>query len=338
MPRDLFVNNAPTTLATAITSTSSTTISVTSGDNFPKIGNFRILIGSEIMIVTNVTPASSYTPATWTVTRGAEGTTAATHAVDKAVNFLITQANLRNYFVEGNRTGNAATYANITPPQPGDIFFPQNSYYTCVVYTKTGWKFFCSGREVFPPKVYSEAWIRDSQPDNNTTLIDTPVANIMFNNAPAYSVHMYYRIAPSTPYTITMACLPQYFYTGYSAVGLGWRSSDAAPKYSMFTVGINNSSSLITRFFNWTNYSTYGGDVASATTMPSWMHGSLVWMRIRDDGTNRLTYWSSNGHNWTLFAQTPRTTFLTPTYIGVFLADNGTGNEFGNTIVSMQIT
>ena len=65
-------NFAETTLAAAITDTSGTSITVTSSASFPS-APFIIGIDTECMLVTNVSGA------TWTVTRGYESSTAATH-------------------------------------------------------------------------------------------------------------------------------------------------------------------------------------------------------------------------------------------------------------------
>jgi prepilin-type N-terminal cleavage/methylation domain-containing protein len=72
--------DATTTLAAAITTTSATSISVSSGAAFPATGHFRIQIDSEFMFVT----AGAGTT-TWTVVRAASGTTAATHAAGATV-------------------------------------------------------------------------------------------------------------------------------------------------------------------------------------------------------------------------------------------------------------
>jgi hypothetical protein len=65
-------NFASTTLAAAITTTDGTSITVTSEAGFPAV-DFIISIDTEVLLVTNVATT------TWTVTRGYEGSTAATH-------------------------------------------------------------------------------------------------------------------------------------------------------------------------------------------------------------------------------------------------------------------
>ncbi len=78
-----FANGASSTLNGAIDS-AVLTLTVTSAAKFPFGGTFRILIDTEIMIVTAVAAA------VFTVTRGAEGTAAAAHANGALVTCILT--------------------------------------------------------------------------------------------------------------------------------------------------------------------------------------------------------------------------------------------------------
>lgn len=96
MPLEQFSNAAQTTLSAAVTTTTATSVSVTSSSAFPAIGTggtqqFRVLVDSEILIVTAVSGT------TWTVIRGAEGTTAATHLISASVIHVLTAGSLENY-------------------------------------------------------------------------------------------------------------------------------------------------------------------------------------------------------------------------------------------------
>jgi hypothetical protein len=71
-------NFAETTLAAAITDTSGTSITVTSEASFPA-APFIISIDTECLLVTVVSGT------TWTVTRGYESSTAATHTNGTAI-------------------------------------------------------------------------------------------------------------------------------------------------------------------------------------------------------------------------------------------------------------
>lgn len=113
MAVERFSNNAQTTLAAAITTGTATSITVASSTAFPAIvgppvGQFRILIDSEIMLVTGVSGV------TWTVTRAVEPvagvTAAATHANGATVTHILTSAALANAAIDGTYPGDLNMY------------------------------------------------------------------------------------------------------------------------------------------------------------------------------------------------------------------------------------
>ncbi|HTQ46663.1 MAG TPA: hypothetical protein VMI75_28110 [Polyangiaceae bacterium] len=83
MAQEQFANNASSTLSAGITS-DQTTITVNSAASFSSSPQFRVLVDSELMLVTGVSGN------TFTVTRAAEGTAATSHAVGAVVTQLIT--------------------------------------------------------------------------------------------------------------------------------------------------------------------------------------------------------------------------------------------------------
>lgn len=111
---ELFYNNpsgtAWTTLASNVTN-AQTTITVTATPSGVTASNsatpptqFRVLIGTEICIVTNISGT------TWTVTRGAEGTTAASHTAGDSVNHIVTAGALTSAnWTISTRTGVAVS-------------------------------------------------------------------------------------------------------------------------------------------------------------------------------------------------------------------------------------
>jgi hypothetical protein len=90
MADEQFSNNASTTLSGAITNTA-TSITVASAMGFPGTAQYRILIDSEILLVTAGAGTTS-----WTVTRGLEGTTAAAHSSGAVVTHILTAASLKS--------------------------------------------------------------------------------------------------------------------------------------------------------------------------------------------------------------------------------------------------
>jgi hypothetical protein len=84
-----FANNAQSSLAAAV-GAGDTSLTVANAIPFPATGNFRVIIDGEILLVTGVVGN------TFTVTRGAEGTAAAAHAVGAYVTHVLTAAALLN--------------------------------------------------------------------------------------------------------------------------------------------------------------------------------------------------------------------------------------------------
>ena len=103
-------NNASTTLNGAITNVA-TTLIVTSAAAFPTAGTFRLLIESEYMTVTSVTGT------TFTVTRGAESSTAAAHASGVAVVAVLTSAAFAQIKTDSKTLSAGATAGQV---QTGD--------------------------------------------------------------------------------------------------------------------------------------------------------------------------------------------------------------------------
>jgi hypothetical protein len=90
-----FANDASTTLSAAITTVDATVIHVVSAALFPAAAAYRVLIDEELLLVTAGAGTTD-----WTVTRGVEGTTAATHLLDAAVVHVLTAAALVNAVID----------------------------------------------------------------------------------------------------------------------------------------------------------------------------------------------------------------------------------------------
>jgi hypothetical protein len=86
-----FGNNDLTTLEASMTALSAVA-TVASVAGFPTDGQFRLLVDSELMLVTGYDPIANQ----WQVTRGIEGTTAATHSLGAQVVCILTRGALLN--------------------------------------------------------------------------------------------------------------------------------------------------------------------------------------------------------------------------------------------------
>lgn len=81
-------NDFATTLTAAITTVGQTAITVASGTGSPSV-NFRVRIDDELILVTNKGGGTN-----WTIERGLEGTTAATHLNGADVVHVLTAGSL----------------------------------------------------------------------------------------------------------------------------------------------------------------------------------------------------------------------------------------------------
>lgn len=116
MPTEQLANNALTTLAVAIDA-DDTAVTVASHAAFPATAQFRVLIHSELLLVT-----AGAGSATWTVTRGIEGTTPAPHALGSTVAHVLTAGAL-DAFVHAPTGVAPGSYssANVTIAADGRI-------------------------------------------------------------------------------------------------------------------------------------------------------------------------------------------------------------------------
>src|SRR5689334_6339678 len=114
-----YANNARSTLAVAVSALAGS-ITVDDSTRFPIYAPFRIMIESEILLVT------SRSGATFTVERGAEGTTAASHAAAANVTHLLTKFGLQN-FIENNAIANVRLGFNpaaaLAPESSGNTIY-----------------------------------------------------------------------------------------------------------------------------------------------------------------------------------------------------------------------
>ena len=136
MAVELYVNDPGTTLASPALS-SDTSIVVNSSAGYPSTGNFRILVGTEIMIVTAVSGT------TWTVTRAAEGTSASGYPSTTAVNHILTAGGVDGIRAAISQFG---TYANLptTNMVTGDRYKATDSVYE-LIYNGTSWDHYVVG-------------------------------------------------------------------------------------------------------------------------------------------------------------------------------------------------
>lgn len=102
MARENYGNLLVTNLSVAISSTSATSLSVVSSTGFPSTGQFTVKLDGEFILVTAVSGT------TWTIVRGQEGTTAATHSAGVYIYMVLTDGSMRRLVRQSKAGTNVA--------------------------------------------------------------------------------------------------------------------------------------------------------------------------------------------------------------------------------------
>lgn len=121
--------------------------------------------------------------------------------------------------------------------------------------------------------------------------------------------------APATPYTITARCGFSSVSKDFHAAGLLFREAGTG---EITTFGPAFNVSQKTSVFLWASATSFGSSYASVPAeVPQ-------WLRIADNGTNRIYSTSADGENWVDYFSHGRTSDMTPDQVGFFVnAQNG---------------
>jgi len=136
----------------------------------------------------------------------------------------------------------------------------------------------------------------------------------------ADSLRLRMKNAPATPYTITAAFFATAGVNAASGAsyGLVFREAATGELHTMLAcvspTGILSSS----KFSSATAFSAhYTSTTQSAMNIPQ-SRIPIMWLRITDDGANRLTYYSLDGYDFVQYTTVGRTDFLTADQVGFF--------------------
>ncbi len=304
MAYERFANGGLSSLDSAVAS-DDVALTVKSAVGFPATGNFRIIVESEIMLVTGVLGK------TFTVARAQEGTTAASHDSGVAVFHALTAGALAQRDVEQFAAG--VITDRDAAGQPGRLYLPAGG----MVSQDDGavWNMLPLSR-MKSPTSSGFTWV------NQGTASVTDTHGMMVLTTPSVSsgesLRCLVKTAPTTPYTVTVCILPQSpTYTTSSTCaqfGVCWRENSSG---KLLTYGWGMGSyPLYFSYDQWTNYATLSANQFQYATPPF----APFWIRMSDDGVNRLVEIAgSDGVSFVpVHTVQSRATFLTADQIGVF--------------------
>lgn len=272
---------------------STTTITVNAGANFPSAGNYRVRVGSEIMLVT------ARSTNDLTVVRGYEGTTAASHSSGDSITLVLTSGGLNRYAQDRN-------------PYWGSARPPFGLFATDGVTPLTTADFTWNNQ--------GTASITDQ---NGSIILNAPTAT-------GENARVLYRSAPTPPYSVIAAFQACGIVESgcYQNFGFAWRQSTTGKFYGFGMAAHNGSDPYQINGSKMTNSTTYsGGDFF--TKVKSQIRLSHLWLKIEDDNTN-CKFYVGDGLSWILVKSDARANFLSlsggvtgPDQVGFYVNNQG---------------
>jgi hypothetical protein len=285
---------------------------------FPATGTFRIRIEDELIKVT------ARSGNVLTLVRAQEGTTAVAHSSGSTVTQVLTATGLQAVGTVLHRTD---TYANIPAAGvEGREFFPTDGI---SLYRDDG-SLWSPWGPVFPMTAIVDAsysWVNQG----SATIDITHGGAILSVPAGAGSDALRLRVKsiPAAPYTVTVAFIPLFpFPSNFNACGIALRDSGSG---KIITFGLSSDStqwatSQVLSIIKWTNATTFSAFytptptvAASYAALTPYQMGPCLWLRIRDDNSNRVLSISSDGETFHQLHTVGRTDFITPDQIGFFV-------------------
>jgi hypothetical protein len=295
MAVEQYSNNTSSTLNGGINS-SVPSITVTDGSVFPSVGDFRIIVDSEIMLVTNRSTN------VLTVTRGAEGTTAATHSSGAMVTVILTRASLLKLNEDG--VGYGLFSARPAAGRVGRLFFATN---LAVYYRDNGstWDTIGPVGYLTKPPI-SSSFTTVNLGSSIVTDVDSGIIITNEGNGAGEFLTSLVKTMTATPCTLKIGF--QWICTNinHSFAGMVLRQSSNG-KQLKFGVLRDGDFAFQTRKID----SPTGGGATNTITLKNFLPNDMIWLKYQNTGTNRQVFLSTNGVHWLSLGSSSNTLDLT---------------------------
>lgn len=235
--------------------------------------------------------------------------------------------------LEGAGGGGDSTYTAAYGSRPaasndGNLFLPSNGF---VIERDTGAAWVPWG-PIFPLAGVANA--PDTWVNQGSATVTTTNGGIYLydpaNEGVSYRIRK--KAAPSTPYTITALLLVNHGCWAHPSVGIGWRQSSDGKLVLARVLGMGyvHNLALLKANNETTDIANY---VDQALGAVPW-----IWLRITDDGTNRIVSFSRDGQNFIQMHSVGRTDFLTADEVCLFASSRNSSFGAGVTLLSWKET
>jgi hypothetical protein len=166
-----------------------------------------------------------------------------------------------------------------------------------------------------PPAVASFGWVNQGTSTATKEKGGLYLAGQNSTGSGVHAVRALTKAAPATPYTVTLAWLPNFPISLTNCfAGLVWRQSSDG-KLVAYWIGRTTAGALQLLVSKYTNASTLSANYTSITEQHL-AFGGVIWLQFSDDGTNRICRWGTDGQHWQDFHSVGRTDFLTADEVG----------------------
>lgn len=330
-----FANNASSNLSSTINA-SVTSLTVVDGSAFSSSGNFRIIVDSEIMLVT------ARTTNTLTVVRGQEGTVATSHNSGTQVVQIVTAGAIQKFRSD---TVISDVFANRpTAGVAGRIFYPTDGN---IIFIDNGTSWLPIGPYVPLTQVPAASSFTVFKTGNNVSVTDDSGGVFVQVTSAATGTPdsiLVTQVKPGTSYTCTI---------GFNSIPGEANGSAGLFNYSLTGIGIYNN--VNTQYESLIFYQDAGGQwriqLRAGSSLRGnivlgfdqggygYLNGPMVWMRVVDNGTTRTWQVSTDGRHFVRVGSEASTANFSapPTHVGLYLSDESNADVRMN-VLSFSLT
>lgn len=146
-----------------------------------------------------------------------------------------------------------------------------------------------------------------------------------------FSVRGIYQSYPTPPFKVEVLVIPRWVIQNANAAGILLQDSVSG---KLVTFGLHFTNNPALEINQWNTVSSWN---SSANSTPGPDARGDLWLRIEDNGTNRLFSYSSDGSNWEQYFSHQRTTFITPDRLGIFVYNLNSNYKAGANFLHYQV-
>ena len=278
------------------------------GGRFPTNGDFWVRIGNA---QGTIRKGTARVGDLLTLEAGAkDGTVDAGAAVGMSVDWVLSAEALNQLRADLVQTGTYAAKPAAAAVPAGTLYLPQDSVYNTLRSNGATWDHFKDGKLVVPPVLGDLTWNNQG----GATVDASRGGLYMVTSASSDDLRSLIK-AVTPPYSVEVGFLLNAFDGNYNGAGLHLRESSSDKMIELRIEGYGKTPAN-----KWTNSTTFNSAYSSNNRR---FYGvGPHYMRVVDDGANRISYVSVNGTFWHLLYTVARTDFCVCNQCGFGLFNN----------------